>query len=200
MEIFKDRAFQRRIVFINGILPAILLILDLYEGRLGANPPEAVIRSTGVFALVFFVLTIAVTPMMFFLKWSWLAIHRRTLGLFSFFYACLHLLSYSVFDKSMQLTEILTDIRQRPFILLGFSAFLIMLPLAMTSSNRMVHKMGGKKWKRLHRWTYFIAPLAVTHYWLIIKSDFFYPAIFAAILVVLLAVRLIIKSGNQSRL
>lgn len=189
MEILKDSSFQKRFLYLNASLPMLFLLVDWNTERLGANPPEAFIRSTGVIAILFLVLTLLVTPCASLLKWSWLVKHRRWLGLTSFYYACAHLIAYAIFDKGLNLQRIFTDIGKRPFILLGFSALLLMIPLAITSTNTMIKKLGGKNWKRLHKATYLIAPLAAIHYWLIVKSDLFYPIIFAFSIAALLLYR-----------
>jgi sulfoxide reductase heme-binding subunit YedZ len=185
--------FQKRVLWLNGALPALLLILDLFSGRLGANPPEAIIRTTGVVALVFLTLALMVTPLVRYSRWFWIVRHRRWLGLWCFYYALMHWLSYSIFDKAGDLKEILADIQKRPFILLGFLAFILLIPLAVTSTNEMIKRLGPTRWKKLHQLTYLIAPLAATHYILIVKSDLRYPVAFAVVLGVLLLWRWPIK-------
>lgn len=192
-ETLQSAEFQKKLLWVNGSLPALFLFLDWYNRNLGANPPESIIRTTGVVAIVFLVLTLSVSPIVKMTKWSWIARHRRWLGLFSFYYALLHLLTYAVFDKSLSVTDILVDIKKRPFILLGFTAFVLMIPLAITSTNNFIRKLGGKKWKDLHQLTYPVAILATVHFWMIVKSDIFYPAIFAVIFSVLLLYRIVKK-------
>ena len=197
--VLKSPDFQKEILWLNGALPALLLFFDLYRGNLGANPPEAFIRTTGVVAIIFIVLTLLVTPLASVFKWNWLIKHRRWLGLWSFYYALIHLLGYAIFDKSFNFIEIIIDIKKRPFILLGFLAFILMIPLAITSTNNMIRKMGGKKWRSLHKITYPIAILGAIHYWLIVKSDLYYPVIMATFISILLVYRLIkaIRSGTN---
>lgn len=187
--LWKDVTFQKRLLWLNGALPAVFLLSDLMTGRLGANPPEAILRTTGVVAIIFLVLTLMVTPLMRQRPLLWLARHRRWLGLWSFYYAALHLAAYAVFDKELVAAEIARDIVKRPFILLGFAAFLLLIPLAITSTDRMVLRLGPKRWKRLHRATYLIAILATLHYDLIVKSDIFYPVLFALAFLLLFALR-----------
>lgn len=188
-DLLKNPNFQLNLLRFNGAIPALLLLVDLAFGNLGANPPEAIIRTTGVTAIFFLAVTLAVTPLANSFKWSWLVKHRRWLGLLCFYYACLHLLAYTVFDKSLNFPSIFDDIKKRPFILLGFSAFVFLLPLAVTSTNQMIKRLGGKKWKNLHKLTYGIAVLTAIHYWLIVKSDLFYPKLFAAAFGLLLLYR-----------
>lgn len=189
-ELLKDSPFQKRLLWLNGLIPLLMLIFDFVRGNLGANPPEAIIRTTGVVAILFLALTLVVTPLAQLTKQTWLIKHRRWLGLFSFYYGCVHLLSYTVFDKGFVFAEIIQDIIKRPFILLGFVGFVIMIPLALTSSNAAIQWLGGKKWRMLHKITYAIPPLVILHYWLIVKSDVFFPAAFAIIFFLLLAYRL----------
>jgi sulfoxide reductase heme-binding subunit YedZ len=113
------------------------------------------------------------------------------LGLYAFFYACIHLITYSIFDKSLDLKAIVSDVGQRPFIAVGMLAFTMLIPLAVTSTNGMVKRLGGKNWARLHKLTYVIATLGVIHFWMIVKSDVFYPALFGIALAILLGYRLV---------
>jgi sulfoxide reductase heme-binding subunit YedZ len=189
-DMIKNFQFQKQLLWLNGALPALLLAWDWRSGNLGANPPEAFIRSTGVIAIVFFTLALAVSPLVKLLGWSWLMKHRRWLGLWAFYYGFLHLIAYSIFDRGLIFSEIFKDIQKRPFILLGFSSFLLMLPLAVTSTNDFIRKLGAKKWKLLHKLTYLIAILLPIHYWMIVKSDIFYPALFAAFMSALMLYRL----------
>lgn len=189
LEVLKDGKFQKRLLWFNGCLPALFLTIDFYSDRLGANPPEAIIRTTGVVSIVFLALSLMVTPLAKLAKQAWVIRHRRWLGLLCFYYALIHLLSYVVFDKAGSLPAVIEDIGKRPFILLGFTGFLISIPLAITSSNSMIKRLGVKRWKRLHQTTYAIPPLVTAHYWLIVKSDLFYPALFAAVFSLLLLLR-----------
>lgn len=188
-ELLKDIQFQKNFLWFNGLLPILLLAYDYFSGNLGANPPEALIRTFGVVSLIYLLLTLCVTPVSKSMKWPWLVRHRRWLGLISFYYALLHLLSYALFDKGLRLNDILSDIAERPFILLGNLGFLMMLALAVTSTNEMIKKMGVKNWKNLHRLTYIIAVLGVFHYYLIVKSDLFYPLAFGILFAIVLATR-----------
>ncbi len=191
MTVVKNPEVQKNLLWLNGAIPGFLLAYDWLKGNLGANPPEAFIRSTGMVAIIFLVLATAVTPLSQQFKWSWIIKHRRWLGLWSFYYGCLHFLGSSYLEQGLDIAIIGKDILKRPFILLGFMAFLCMVPLAITSSNGMIKRMGGKKWKSLHKLTYAIAILAAIHYWMIVKSDVFYPALFAGLFAVFLSFRII---------
>lgn len=188
--IFKDFYFQKQLLWLNGSLPLVLLFTDILTNKLGANPAEAFIRTTGVIGLIFLILSLLVTPLSKIFTWTWLIRHRRWLGLWAFYYALVHLIAYSAFDKGLIFTDIIADIYKRPFILLGFLCFCILLPLAITSSDQMIKKMGGKNWRKLHTLTYVAIILACAHYWLIVKSDLKYPLFFAIATAGLLIFRL----------
>ena len=143
--------------------------------------------------LVFLSLTVAITPLRQIFGFNSLVKFRRMLGLFAFFYGSLHLLTYVWFDRLFNLVSVATDVVQRPFILLGMTAFLLMLPLAITSTNKMVKRLGGKRWARLHRLVYLAAIAAVVHFWMLVKSDIRLPLTFAFIILFLLGYRLLVK-------
>ena len=182
--------FYKALIAINALIPLALLLVDAYRGRLGANPIEFFLRTTGVLTLAFLLITLAVTPLRKISGWNSLIKYRRMLGLFAFFYGCLHLVTYSIFDKSLGVAAIVGDVGQRPFIAVGMAAFLMMIPLAITSTNAMVKRLGGKNWAKLHKLTYVAAILGVIHFWMIVKSDIFYPLVFGLVLAVLFAIRL----------
>jgi sulfoxide reductase heme-binding subunit YedZ len=158
---------------------------------LGANPAEFITRSTGDWTLRFLLITLAVTPVRKLTGWHWLAGYRRMFGLFAFFYALVHLSSYVSFDHVFDVAEILKDIVKRPFITVGFTALVLLVPLAVTSTNRMVQRLGAKRWLALHRLVYVIAPLGVLHFWWMVKRDVTEPVIYALILAVLLGYRVV---------
>jgi sulfoxide reductase heme-binding subunit YedZ len=185
-----DVRFYRILVAANSLIPLALLAYDGWRGQLGANPIEFFLRTTGVLTLVFLLVTLAVTPLRKMFGWNSLIKYRRMLGLFAFFYGLLHLLTYSVFDRSLSVPAIVGDVAQRPFIAIGMAAFFVLITLAVTSTNGWVKRLGGKKWARLHRLTYVAAILGVIHYWMIVKSDIFYPALFGTVLSALLVYRL----------
>jgi sulfoxide reductase heme-binding subunit YedZ len=179
-------------VFLLASLPFAWLIWSAFSNQLGANPAEALIRSLGDWTLRFLVLVLVITPLRVMGGWPALARWRRMLGLFVFFYACMHLLAYAWFDMEFDLTGILADIVKRPFILVGFLAWLLLLALAATSFNRAIRMLGAQVWQRLHRAVYAIAGLAVLHFfWMRSgKNDFAEVAVYAAILAALLGWRL----------
>ena len=185
-----DVRFYKLLIGVNALLPLTLLVYDWANGRLGANPIEFFLRATGVLTLSFLLITLAVTPLRKLFGWNQLIKYRRMLGLFAFFYGCLHLTTYSIFDKSLGFAEIVADVIQRPFIAIGMFAFTFLIPLAITSTNKMVKRLGGKNWARLHKLTYVAAILGVVHFWMIVKSDIFYPALFGVVLAASLLARL----------
>jgi len=186
----KDEKFARTLVFINCLVPAVLLATDFARGRLGANPLDFMTEATGTLALIFLLLSLAVTPLRRLTELNWLVKFRRMIGLYAFFYLSLHFLTYLWFDKFFNFTEIVTDTTRRPFILVGFTAFILMIPLAVTSTNNMVRRLGGKNWNRLHKLTYVCAILGVTHYFLLVKSDITQPLAYATLLAALLGYRI----------
>jgi methionine sulfoxide reductase heme-binding subunit len=192
-----DVRFYKILIAVNALIPLSLLAYDGWRGQLGANPIEFFLRTTGVLTLSFLIVTLAVTPLRKMFGWNSLIKFRRMLGLFAFFYGTLHLLTYSVFDRSLSLSAIVGDVAQRPFIAIGMAAFLMLIPLAVTSTNGWVKRLGGKKWMRLHKLTYVAAILGVIHFWMIVKSDIFYPALFGVVLAGLLVYRLMPKAKPQ---
>jgi sulfoxide reductase heme-binding subunit YedZ len=172
------------LLFVACLLPAAWLFYAAAADLLGANPQEALERGTGDWALRFLCLTLAVTPLRQWTGWHGLARFRRMLGLATFGYACLHLLAYSWFDQGFAWGEILRDIAKRPFILVGFSAWLLLLPLAATSFNRAIKALGSRRWQALHRAVYAIAGLALLHFfWMRAgKNDFAEWSIYAVVL------------------
>lgn len=186
-----DTRFHRQLFFFNGLLPALLILIDGWRGRLGTNPAEFITRTTGVLTLVFLMLTLLVTPLRKICGWSWLLKQRRLLGLYAFFYGLAHLLTYLAYDRGWQLQTVAGDVYKRPFIALGMFSFLLMVPLAVTSTNAMIKLLGGQRWAQLHRLTYYIAIGGVLHYWAIVKSDVTYPRFFAVVLALLLGYRVV---------
>ena len=186
-----DVRFYKLLIAVNALIPLALVGLDAWNNRLGANPIEFFLRTTGVLTLTFLLVTLSVTPLRKLFGWNHLIKYRRMLGLFAFFYGCLHLVTYSIFDKSLELSAVVVDVIQRPFIAIGMIAFTLLIPLAITSTNAMVKRLGGKNWARLHKLTYFAAILGVIHFWMIVKSDIFYPAMFGLVLATSLLLRLL---------
>ena len=189
----KDTRFSKLVLFVNALVPLALLLWDAYHKNVGPNPLEFVTRTTGMLTLVFLLLTLAVTPARKITGLNWLVKFRRMLGLFAFFYVSLHLLTYIWFDRFFNFRSMVSDIAQRPFIAVGMAAFFLMLPLAITSTNKMVKRLGGKRWGRLHRLVYLAGTAGVIHFWMLVKSDTRLPLTFGFILFLLLAHRLFIK-------
>jgi methionine sulfoxide reductase heme-binding subunit len=187
----QNSKFHKILISINALIPLVFLAFDAYRGALGANPIEFFLRTTGVMTLIFLLITLSVTPLRKIFGWNSLIRVRRMLGLYAFFYGLIHLITYSIFDKSLILPAIVSDIGQRPFIAVGMIAFAMLVPLAVTSTNGMVKRLGGKNWARLHRLTYVVAVLGVIHFWMIVKSDVFYPVLFGLVLALLLGYRLV---------
>ena len=175
-------------IFTIAISPFCYLVWGAFNDALGANPAEYLIRSTGELALRFLCLTLAVTPLRTITKLPELLRYRRMLGLFVYFYASIHLLCYSWLDMGFEWTDIVIDIAKRPFILVGFTAFVMLTPLAGTSFNRAIRWLGAKRWQMLHRAVYGVAVLAVLHfYWMRAgKSNFAEVIVYGAILGALL--------------
>ncbi|MDH3690060.1 MAG: sulfoxide reductase heme-binding subunit YedZ [Gammaproteobacteria bacterium] len=178
------------ILFIACLLPFAQLIYDAFSGGLGADPIEDITFRTGDWALRLLLITLAITPLRHLSGWNALIRVRRMLGLFAFFYMCLHFLTYIVLDQFFAWNFILEDIIERNYILVGFSAFVLLIPLAVTSTNGMMRRLGGKRWQRLHRLVYVAAICGVIHFLWLVKSDITEPAIYALTLITLFAMRL----------
>ena len=180
------------LVFVLCLLPLAWLSYGAAADQLGANPAEALIRGLGDWALRFLCLALAVTPLRIRTRTPQLARFRRLLGLFTFFYACLHLLAYGWLDMGLDPGDIGRDILKRPFILVGFASWLLLLPLALTSTHRAVRALGGRQWQALHRLVYVVAPLVLLHFfWMrAAKHNFAEWSVYAVIVAVLLGWRL----------
>lgn len=194
----------KSVLFVTALLPFARLVLFTWAERLGANPVEFITRNTGDWTLYFLCMTLAVTPLRRLTKWNWLINLRRMAGLFAFFYAVLHFTTFLWFDHFFDVQEMLKDVFKRPFITVGFAAFVLLIPLAVTSTNNMVKRLGGKRWQRLHRAIYLIAPLAILHFWWMKagKNDFAEPILFGIIVGVLLLLRVywcFAPTRNQKR-
>jgi sulfoxide reductase heme-binding subunit YedZ len=179
------------LLFVLCLLPFAWLAYGAFTDGLGANPAEYLIRSTGDWTLRFICIVLAVTPLRVMTRTNGLARFRRMLGLFAYFYVVVHLLSYSLFDMGFDIPEIAKDIAKRPFILVGFSAFVLLTPLAATSFNRAIKAMGAKRWQTLHKLVYVIAGLGLLHFfWMRAgKNDFAEVFVYAAIIAMLLGWR-----------
>jgi sulfoxide reductase heme-binding subunit YedZ len=186
-------------VFAACTLPLVRLAYLGATDGLTANPIEFITRSTGTWTLVLLLVTLAVTPLRRFTGLNWLLRLRRMLGLYAFFYGCLHLLTYLWLDQFFDPVAIVRDVVKRPFITMGFTAFVLMVPLAITSSHAMVRRLGGRRWQRLHRLVYAVATAGVVHYWWLVKRDITQPALYAMALVALLGVRLWFRRSAMPR-
>jgi len=180
----------KRAGFVLCLVPLARLAWLGARGGLGANPIEYITHSTGWWTLSFLMITLAVTPLRRLTGLNWLLRLRRMLGLFAFFYAALHFTTYVWLDQFFDVGAIAKDIVKRPFITLGFAAFVLLIPLAATSTNAMVRRLGAARWQLLHRLVYLIASLGVAHYWWLVKKDLTEPVLFACVLSVLLGARL----------
>jgi sulfoxide reductase heme-binding subunit YedZ len=189
----KDTRFTKLVLLVNGLVPLALLLTDVYRKQVGANPLEFVTRTTGILTLVFLLVSLAVTPLRRITGLNWLTRFRRMLGLFAFFYGSLHLMTYVAFDRFFHLKTIPGDVAKRPFIAIGMTAFFLMVPLAITSTDKMVKRLGGKRWQRLHRIVYLSGAFGVLHYYMLVKSDVRPPLTFAFVLGLLLGFRLLAK-------
>ena len=193
MKITKEKwlSAAKCLVFLAALIPlAKLAWLGLHNG-LGANPIEKITRTTGYWTLTFLMITLTATPLRTVSGWSWPIRWRRMLGLFAFFYASLHFLTYLVLDQFFDWPAIVKDIAKRPYITVGFPAFLMLIPLAVTSTNKMVQRLGAKRWKNLHKLIYIIGIAGVVHFWWLVKKDITEPVQFAVVLTVLLGFRVV---------
>ncbi len=186
------RFIWKPVVFCLCLVPAMLVFGDAFEitGRLGANPVEAIQDRFGYWALRFILITLAVTPLRRLTGWNWLARFRRMLGLFTFFYAFMHFLTWFVLDREMRVGDIIEDLTERPFITIGFVAFVMLIALAITSFTAIRRRM-GRNWQTLHNAVYAVGLLGVWHYWWQVKKDVTEPLVYAVILSVFLGARLI---------
>ncbi|AQV95863.1 sulfoxide reductase heme-binding subunit YedZ [Cupriavidus necator] len=179
-------------LWLLALLPFMRLLYLGATEQFGANPLEFVTRSTGTWTLVMLCLTLTITPLRRLTGWNWLIKLRRMLGLFAFFYGVQHFLLWIGVDRGFDFAYMIKDVYKRPFITVGFTAFMLMIPLALTSTNGMVRRLGGKRWQALHKLVYAIAVLAILHYWWhkAGKNDFSEVSIYAAVVFVLLGMRL----------
>jgi sulfoxide reductase heme-binding subunit YedZ len=179
------------LLFLFCMLPLVHLLLRAFQVSgfgLGANPIEELLHELGLWGLKFLLLTLAVTPLRTWFSWPWLTRYRRMLGLFAFFYIVLHFLTYAVLDQGLQLAPVIEDVIKRPYITLGMLGLVLLIPLALTSNRVMMRKL-GKRWKTLHRSVYLIAVLGVWHFYWQVKLDTLEALVYAATLAVLLASR-----------
>jgi ferredoxin-NADP reductase/DMSO/TMAO reductase YedYZ heme-binding membrane subunit len=178
----KPSQFVKDVVVVNCTVPAVLLAWDAWHGRLGANPVNFAIRTTGDLALIFLTLTLAVTPVSRLMHWSWLAPYRRIMGVCAFFHAALHFVIYFGLDRGGNVGDTLSEMVKRPYLTVGAVALVLMVPLAATSSDAMIRRLGGRRWKRLHRLAYAVAAAASLHFYMQVKADTSRPLAFAAVI------------------
>lgn len=187
--------WAKPVLFVLALLPFAWLVFAAFADKLGANPAEALVRSTGDWTLRMLCVVLAVTPLRIIAQLPALARMRRMVGLFVYFYVCLHLFAYAWFDMGLELEDIAKDIAKRPFILVGFAAFVLLTPLALTSFNRAIRWLGAKRWQALHRLVYAVAVLAILHFfWMRAgKNNFAEVAVYGSVLLLLLGWRFIRK-------
>src|ERR1700720_3587424 len=189
------------VVFLACLIPLALLGWKAYNNALGANPIEVITHATGDWTLRFLLITLAITPIRKLTGRLWLIRYRRMFGLFAFFYGVLHFLTYIWLDKFFDLHEMLHDVAKRRFITVGFTGFVLLIPLAITSTTGWIRRLGGKRWQALHRLVYATAILGVIHYYWLVKSDVRKPLFYGALVGILLLWRLgdwFFKRRNQA--
>ncbi len=185
------RKLLKPALFLACLWPLGWLVYNMFFGDLGANPVETITNTTGIWTLRFLAITIAITPIRWLTKWNPIITFRRMIGLFAFFYGTVHFLIYFVLDRSLMFDGLWEDIVERPYITVGFTAFVLMIPLALTSTQASIRRLGGKRWNLLHKLVYVSAALGVVHYWWKVKLDVTDPMVYAAIVAALLGVRVV---------
>lgn len=194
-----DLRFAKWLVLVNSAVPAVLLGWDAWHHKLGANPVNFAILTTGLMALIFLMLTLLVTPLRKLTGLNWLIFARRSLGLYAFFYACLHFLIFFCFDRSFSVSGTLSEMVKRKYLIIGSIGLFSMIPLAVTSTNAMIKRLGGKRWRALHRLAYVAAIAGGIHYYMQAKADVRQPLAFMAVVLLLLGYRIVValRSPNQ---
>jgi sulfoxide reductase heme-binding subunit YedZ len=187
------------VIFLACLGPLAYLAWRGFHAGLGANPIEAITHSTGTCTLVFLLITLSITPLRKLTRQYWLIDLRRMFGLFAFFYGCLHLTTYVWLDKFFDVHEMLADIAKRRFITAGLTGFVLMIPLALTSTKGWIRRLGGKRWQALHRLIYFSAAAGVIHYLWLVKADLRSPLRYGFVLVVLLTYRLAVSFASRAK-
>ncbi|MGR9086495.1 MAG: sulfite oxidase heme-binding subunit YedZ [Gammaproteobacteria bacterium] len=181
----------KAVLFCLALMPLANLITGAFLDRLGANPIEKITRSTGYWTLTLLMVTLAATPLRLLFGWSWTLRLRRMSGLFAFFYGSLHFLTYLILDQFFDWPAIIADIAKRPYITIGFPSFVLMVPLALTSTDRMIRRLGGRRWLLLHRLIYPIAIGGVVHFGWLVKKDITSPLMFGTVLALLFGIRIL---------
>jgi sulfoxide reductase heme-binding subunit YedZ len=190
------RRVGKPVVFVAALGPFLWLVYNAFWGDLGVNPIETITNETGIWTLRLLGATIAITPIRWLTRWNPIITFRRMIGLFAFFYGTIHFLIYFILDRSLMFDGLWEDIVKRPYITVGFSAFVLMIPLAITSTKGWIRRLGGQRWNLLHKLVYVSATLGVLHYWWKVKLDVTNPMIYAAIVAVLLGWR-VVKAINR---
>lgn len=190
----------KALVFALALLPFLRMTWLVFRG-VPVEPLEFLTRGTGDWTLYFLCITLAVTPLRRLTGWNWVVKLRRMLGLYAFFYALLHFVTFFWFDHFFDVAEMLKDVVKRPFITVGFIAFVLLVPLAATSTNAMVRRLGGKRWQWLHRLIYLIAPLGILHFWWMKagKNDFQEPIVFGLVVAALLGLRVYWSAARKAK-
>jgi sulfoxide reductase heme-binding subunit YedZ len=191
--------YFKPVIFLACLAPLASLAWRAFHAELGANPIEAITHSTGTCTLVFLLITLSVTPLRKLTRQYWLINLRRMFGLFSFFYGCLHLTTYVWLDKFFDVHEMLADIAKRRFITAGLAGFVLMIPLAVTSTKGWIRRLGGKRWQALHRLIYLSAAAGVVHYIWLVKADLRSPLRYAFVLLVLLTYRIVASIASRTK-
>lgn len=184
-----ERWLLKPAVFIACLLPFLLLLLGLVQSKLGFNPVEYLTHQTGQWGLRFLLITLAITPLRNLSNWVWLTRFRRMLGLYAFFYGLLHFMIYFLWDQSLDITRVVEDVFERPYITLGFAALCLMIPLAVTSTNWARRKL-RRRWNQLHKLVYVLALLVILHFIWLVKADYREVSIYAVVFAILMLLRL----------
>jgi sulfoxide reductase heme-binding subunit YedZ len=191
--------YFKPVIFLACLAPLASLAWRGFHAELGANPIEAITHSTGTCTLVFLLVTLSVTPLRKLTRQYWLINLRRMFGLFAFFYGCLHLTTYVWLDKFFDVHQMLADIAKRRFITAGLAGFVLMIPLALTSTKGWIRRLGGKRWQALHRLIYLSAAAGVIHYIWLVKADLRSPLRYAFVLLVLLGYRIVASIVSRTK-
>jgi sulfoxide reductase heme-binding subunit YedZ len=192
------RRIGKPLVFTVALEPFGWLVYNAFWGDLGVNPVETITNHSGIWTLRFIAITLALTPVRWLTGFNWLALFRRMMGLFAFFYGTLHFMTYFILDHSLQFAGVWDDVVKRPYITAGFTAFVLMIPLAITSTQGWIRRLGGKRWNLLHRLIYITALAAVLHYFWKVKLDTTYPVYYGMLMVGLLGARVWQRLGRRA--
>ena len=195
-----DTRFAKFLVVFNGLIPGAMLAWDAARRQLGVNGVNYALHTTGLLALIGLLLTLLITPLRKLTGWNALIAVRRSLGLMAFFYACVHFTIFFIFDRALSVSSTVHEILSRRYLLIGFAGLLLMVPLAVTSTNGMVMRLGAKRWKGLHRLSYLVAIAGALHYYLLVKSDVRQPLVFASVLALLLGFRVVRYALDRRRI